>query len=231
MRADFDYSYDGVMTQIDQILHRMMRDRIDILFLHDVDWYTHGDQQPERFREALAGAIPALMDLREQGITSAIGAGVNNIDVLEDCLDAFDLDTLLVAGRYTLLDHDTARDLMAKCLDRHVAVVAGGVFNSGVLATGPVSGAKFNYSAADPAVLERAQRLLETCQAFDVPLAAAAIQFAGAHPAVASVCLGARTLEQQQANFDYAVWPIPSELWDSLRSGGLISEWAPTPSP
>lgn len=229
MKADFDYSYDGVMLQVEQILQRMMRARIDILFLHDVDWYTHADQQPRRFREALQGAIPALLNLREQGVVSAIGAGVNNVDVLEACLEAFDLDCLLVAGRYTLLDHDASRGLMDECARRGVAVVAGGVFNSGVLATGPVSGAKFNYAEADPEVLARAQRLLEECEAFGVPLAAAAIQFAGAHPAVASVCLGARTLGQQRSNYEYASWAIPPGLWDALRAQGLISDWAPTP--
>jgi D-threo-aldose 1-dehydrogenase len=228
--AVFDYSYDGVMRGFEDSLQRMCTDRVDIAFIHDIDAYTHGPvDQPARFEEAMKGAYPALLKLREEGVVRAIGVGVNEVGPLVVAAKQGDFDCFLIAGRYTLLDQDPLDELLPICEERGIAVVLGGVFNSGILATGATDGAKFNYSAAPQEMLEKVQRLQSVCERYGVPLGAAAVQFAAAHPAVASVCLGSRTTEQQQLGYDWFATEIPSDLWTDLRKEGLIREDAPTP--
>ena len=228
-RSEFDYGYDAVMREVEDSLHRLCTDRVDILFIHDCDTPTHGADQPRRFREAIDGAYPALATLRDQGVVKAIGIGVNEAAVCLAAIAEADLDCILLAGRYTLLEQDPLDDLMPACAERGIAVVLGGVFNSGILATGPVPGAKFDYHPAPAHILERAAALQEVCARYDVPLPAAAVQFAAAHPAVASLLIGARTLEQQHRNVAYFEHPIPGRLWEDLRATGLIRDDAPTP--
>ena len=230
LRADFDYSYDAAFRQLEDSLQRLMTDRVEIVFLHDADHYTHGPRQRERFEEAMQGTIRAMVEMREQGLVKAIGAGLNDADVLLEVVQRADLDCLLVAGRYTLLDQADSQELMELVSERGMSIIAGGVFNSGVLATGSVSGAKFNYIEASPVVLAKVSALSEVCEQFGVNLPAAAIQFAGAHPSVVSVCLGARTLQQQEANYQYAREVIPSAFWETLKDRGLVADWAPTPN-
>lgn len=230
LRAEFDYSYDAVLRQVDDSLQRMCQDRFDILFVHDIDGYTHGDAQPRRFEEALAGAFPALLRLRDEGVVRAIGVGVNEAEVCRAVVERVDVDCLLLAGRYTLLEQEPARTLFPLCLDRDISVLLGGVFNSGILATGPVPSAKFNYAPAPPAVVDRTRRLAEVCAAHDVPLPAAAIAFGLAHPAVKQVVLGARTVEQQARNLAWLHTAIPAALWSDCREAGLVDDGAPTPS-
>lgn len=230
LRAEFDYSHDAVLRQVEDSLQRMCQDRFDILFVHDVDVYTHGPAQPQRFAEALAGAFPALLRLRDEGVVRAIGVGVNEADVCRAVVERVDVDCLLLAGRYTLLEQEPARTLFPLCRDRDVAVLLGGVFNSGILATGPVPGAKFNYGPAPVEVVQRARRLADVCRAHGVALPAAAIAFAMAHPVVAQVVLGARTVEQQARNLAWLDADLPAALWSDLRAAGLIDEQAPTPS-
>ncbi len=172
-RADFDYSYDAVLRQVEDSLQRMCQDRFDILYVHDVDRYTHGDAQPARFAEALEGAFPALIRLREEGVVRAIGVGVNEADVCVDALERVDLDCILLAGRYTLLEQDPVKDLLPLAVERDVAIVLGGVLNSGILATGAVPGAKFNYQPAPEEVLSRVRDIEKHCERHRVPLAAA----------------------------------------------------------
>ena len=229
-RAEFEYGYDSVLRQVEESLHRLCTDRVDILFIHDCDVYTHGPaDQPARFREAMAGAYPALRRLRDEGVVKAIGIGVNEASVCYAAIQEADLDCILLAGRYTLLGQEPLDDLMPACEEWGIAVVLGGVFNSGVLATGPVEGAKFNYDLAPAPVLEQARALQAACARYDVPVPAAAVQFAAGHPAVASVLVGSRTLEQQRRNTEYFSVEIPDQLWDDLRAAGLIREDAPTP--
>ena len=230
LRAEFDYSYDAAFRQLHESLHRLMTDRVEIVFLHDADHYTHGPQQRERFEEAMQGTIPAMVKMREEGIVTAIGAGLNDADVLTEVTERADLDCLLVAGRYTLLEQEDVRHLLEVVEERRMSLVVGGVFNSGLLATGPVPGAKFNYGAAPAEQLAKAEQLQAVCREFNVSLPAAAIQFVGAHPNVVSVCLGARTLEQQRANYAYAAEPIPADFWSALRDRSLIADWAPVPT-
>jgi D-threo-aldose 1-dehydrogenase len=227
--ANFDYSYDGVMRAVEQSMQRMLTDHFDALFIHDCDRYTHGESQPEYFRQALVSAFPALEALREQGVVKAIGFGVNETDVMAEAVKVTDTDLCLLAGRYTLLEQESLDELLPMCEERGVGIVLGGVYNSGVLATGPVAGARFNYAPAPRDVLARAAALDEVCTRHGVPLAAAALQFAFAHPAVTSICLGARNAGQQSRNAELFEEPIPEELWEDLRDAGLIREDAPTP--
>jgi D-threo-aldose 1-dehydrogenase len=227
LRADFDYSYDAVLRQVDDSLQRMCQDRFDILLVHDIDRYTHGDDQPRRFAEALAGAFPALERLREEGVVRAIGVGVNEADVCRAVVDQVDIDCLLLAGRYTLLEQEPAHTLFPTCQDRGIAVLLGGVFNSGILATGPTPGAKFNYAPATENVLRRAQQLQELCRSHGVPLGAAAMNFALAHPVVKQIILGARTVDQQNRNLQWLDTEIPAALWSDCRGAGLIDAEVP----
>jgi D-threo-aldose 1-dehydrogenase len=228
-RGEFDYSYDGVMRQVAESLHRLCTNRVDILLIHDLDVASHGAALPLRFAEALAGAYPALVELRDQGVVRAIGVGLNESEACVTALRTMDLDCLLLAGRYTLLEQAPLDDLLPLCQDRGVAVILGGVFNSGILAKGAFPGVRHNYAEASPDALARVQRLQAACARHEVPLAAAAVQFVAAHPAVANVCLGARTIEQQRTNQAAFTHPIPTEFWQELRDEGLIRDDAPTP--
>ena len=230
MAATFDYSYDGVMRSFEDALQRLMTDHIEIVLMHDVDRYTHGNAQDAMFETAVTEGFRALVELRDQGLVDAIGFGVNEADVLEEAIRRTDCDAALLAGRYTLLEQDPLDSLLPLCIDRGVGVVLGGVYNSGILATGPRKGAKFNYGPASDEVLTVAGRLEAVSSRHDVPLPAAAIQFAAAHPAVASVCIGSRTQEQQAGTYRYLDLPIGPELWVDLRAEGLIREGAPTPT-
>ncbi len=229
LKVEFDYSYEGVMKQFDSSLQRLLMNRVDILLLHDADHYTHGKDQPKMFEQAIAGAIPAMLKLREEGAVKAIGAGFNNIDCLIDIVNQADIDCLLVAGRYTLLEQDGAQELMDLCESRGVSIVLGSIFNSGILATGVKPGARYHYETAKPEVLSKVTAINDVCAEFGVSLPAAAIQFVSAHPAVTSVCIGASNIEQIKNNYRFAAERIPLEFWGELRKKNLISDWAPTP--
>ena len=229
--AAYDYSYDGVMRAVEQSMQRMLTDRFDVLFIHDCDYYTHGGSQPEYFRQALVSAFPALESLRDQGVVKAIGFGVNETDVMTEAVKATDADVCLLAGRYTLLEQEPLDALLPMCQERGIGIVLGGVYNSGVLATGAVRGARFNYAPAPAEVLAKVRDLEKVCRRHEVSLAAAALQFAYAHPAVTSICIGARNADQQSRNAQLFEAVVPAQLWDELRNAGLIREDAPTPSP
>lgn len=226
----YDYSYDGVMRAVEQSMQRMLTDRFDVLFIHDCDRFTHGESQPEYFRQAVVSAFPALESLRDQGVVKAIGFGVNETDVMTEAVKATDADLCLLAGRYTLLEQEPLDALLPMCHERGIGIVLGGVYNSGVLATGPVKGARFNYAPAPQEVLAKTAKIEELCRRHGVALAAAALQFAYAHPAITSICLGARNADQQARNADLFETDVPVELWDDLRGAGLIREDAPTPA-
>ncbi|MDV3129911.1 aldo/keto reductase [Mycobacterium sp. 21AC1] len=228
--ATYDYTYDGVMRAVEQSMQRMLTDRFDMLFIHDCDRYTHGDAHSEYLRQAIVSAFPALESLRDQGVVTAIGFGVNETDVMTEAVKATDSDLCLLAGRYTLLEQDPLDALLPICEERGIGLVLGGVYNSGVLATGPIDGARFNYGPAPRDVLSKAKRLEDICGRYRVELPAVALQFAYAHPAVSSICIGARNADQQQRNADLFETAVPQQLWDDLRAAQLIREDAPTPS-
>lgn len=227
--AVYDYSYDGTMRSVEQSLERLKLSRIDILYIHDIDVWTHGAEQPRRYREAIGGAFPALDRLRNEGTVGAIGVGVNEWQVTERCARDADFDCFLLAGRYTLLEQEALSSFLPLCVTRKIGIVIGGAYNSGILATGAVEGAVYNYKPAPPAILKRVSRIEAVCKRHNVPLAAAALQFPLHHPAVASVIPGARTQGEVQSNLKLLATAIPDALWRDLKAEGLLREDAPVP--
>jgi D-threo-aldose 1-dehydrogenase len=201
-----DYSADGARRSLEDSLRRLRLDRTDIALIHDPD---------DHLAEALDGAYPALDRLRADGTVGAIGVGVNSAALAEWFVSRCDLDCVLVAGRYTLLDDSAARSLFPLCLARGVAVLAGGVFNSGILAN-PADNARYDYAPAAPGVLARARGIAEVCARYDIPVAAAALRYVLRHPAVTAAVVGARTPEEIRADAGYLGLPIPDALWAEL---------------
>ena len=201
-----DYSADGARRCLEDSLRRLRLDRVDIALIHDPD---------EHMAEALDGAYPALAELRADGTVGAIGVGVNSASLAEWFVARCDLDCVLVAGRYTLLDDSAARSLFPLCRSRGVAVLAAGLFNSGILAN-PADGARYDYAPAAPGVLARARRIAEACARYDVPVAAAALRYVLRHPAVTAAVVGARTPDEIRADAGYLALPIPEALWADL---------------
>jgi D-threo-aldose 1-dehydrogenase len=206
----FDFSADGVTRSLEASLARLGLDRVDIALIHDPD--EHAEQA---FREA----YPALEKLRAAGVVRAIGAGMNQAEMLTRFVTDTDVDLVLVAGRYTLLDQSAAAELLPAALRRGVSVIAAGVFNSGVLAA-PDEGATYDYQAAPAELIERARRLQEACARFGVPLRAAAARFPLTHPAVASVLIGARNAAEITDALQQRAVDIPAALWDAVAEEG-----------
>lgn len=206
LRREWDFSRDGILRSLEGSLERLGLDRVNTVYLHDPD---------DHEAEVYATAFPALAELRDQGVVDAIGAGMNQSAMLTRFVERLDLDVVLCAGRYTLLDRSAARDLLPACVEHGVSVVIGGVYNSGLLAD-PRPGARFDYAPADPEVLARAQELRRICAAHGTPLRAAALQFVSRHPAVSCVLVGCRTPDEVDDNVAMAEHPIPAELWEEL---------------
>ena len=215
----FDFSYDGVMRSFEESLERLELDRIDILHIHDPDHH---------YQEALNGACRALDGLRAEGTIGAVGAGMNQAEMLARFAREADFDCFLVAGRYTLLDQAALSELLPLCVDKRIAVIIGGVYNSGILAD-PHEGATFNYAPAERHWLDKAQRLEGVCARHRVPLKAAAIQFPLGHPAVATVLTGVRSVAELDENVRMFRFEIPRDLWQELRAEGLLPPEAPVP--
>jgi D-threo-aldose 1-dehydrogenase len=215
----FDFSYDGVLRSVDESLARLGLDRVDVLHIHDPD---------EHFEEALRGAYPALHRLRQEGVIDAVGAGMNQAGMLARFAREADFDCFLLAGRYTLLDQVGLRELLPLCQERGIAVVAGGVFNSGILAD-PRAGATYDYARAGAEVLTRARRVDEICRRHGVPLKAAAIQFPLGHPAITAVLVGCRSPAELADDLRMAETEVPAALWEELKVEGLLAPDVPTP--
>ena len=215
----FDFSYDGVMRSFEESLDRLGLDRVDILHIHDPDAH---------FDAALSGAYHALDRLRREGTIGAVGAGMNQTEMLVRFAHDADFDCFLVAGRYTLLDQSALVELLPVCAAKNIGVIIGGVYNSGILVN-PRPGATYNYIPADPALLQKAQRLEAVCARHGVPLPAAAVQFPLGHPAVASVLVGCRSVAEVDDNLRLFRHDIPAALWEDLRDERMIPEAAPVP--
>ena len=228
--AVIDYSYDGAMRSLEQSLLRLGTDHVDILLIHDVDVWTHGAMMEQRFAEAMEGAYRALDRLRAEGTVKAIGVGVNEAAMCERFARAGDFDVMMLAGRYSLLEQGALDGFLPLALEKGIAVMLAGVFNSGILATGAMPGAHYNYKPAPPEIIARVARIEAVCAAHDVALPQAALAFAAAHPAVATVVLGAVTPAEIERNVALVARPVPAALWSDLRAEGLIPAHAPVPS-
>jgi D-threo-aldose 1-dehydrogenase len=216
----FDFSSDGVRRSLEESLERMGLSRIDIAYIHDPDDHWDG---------VMRGAYPALERLRAEGTVRSIGAGMNQSTMLARFVAETDIDIVMLAGRYTLLDQEALPDLLPRCAERGVAVMVVGVMNSGVLAD-PAAGAHFDYRPAPDPVVDRVRRMAAVCERHGVPLRAAAIQFALAHPAVTGLIAGVRTAAHLDDYPTAMRLPIPAALWDDLRTEGLIPPEAPVPA-
>jgi D-threo-aldose 1-dehydrogenase len=229
----WDYSYAATLRSIEDSLQRLGLSRIDFVYIHDLARHEHGNEYPSRFREAMNGAVPALARLKSEGAIAGFGLGVNEWEVCIEALAHADLDVLLLAGRYTLADQTALPRLLPCCAARNVRVVIGGPFNSGILATGtkPRDGRApyFNYEPAPADIVARVAAIEAVCAMHEVPLKAAALQFPLAHPAVACVVLGVRTIVEFDENLALAEYPIPGAFWHDLRARTLIAPDSPLP--
>jgi D-threo-aldose 1-dehydrogenase len=224
-----DYSYDGAMRSFEDSLNRLGADHIDILLIHDVDRRNQGERYPEVFREAMAGAYKALLSLREQGLVRAIGCGLNEWEACQAFTEAGDFDCFLLAGRYTLLEQESLQSFLPLCEKRGVGIILGGPYNSGILASGAVKDAWFNYAPAPADVLAKVRAIEKICMSRGVPLKAAALQFPLHHPSVASVIPGTSNAAELNENLRMLKTPIPNAFWHDLKSAGLMDARAPTP--
>ncbi|MCY3733285.1 MAG: aldo/keto reductase [Chloroflexi bacterium] len=217
----FDFSRDGVLRSFESSLERLGVDHIDILLVHDPD-----DHEDRAVREA----FPALIELREQGLVGAIGAGMNQWEMELRFARELPLDCFLLAGRYTLLEQGALAEFLPYCEANGISVVAGGPYNSGILASDLDDAASYNYRAAPVEMLDRARAIKAVCDRHDVPMKAAALQFILAHPAVAAVIPGAASVAEVEENARMVETPIPVALWDELKHAGLLDFAAPTPT-
>jgi D-threo-aldose 1-dehydrogenase len=215
----FDFSYDGTLRSIEESLRRLGLDRIDVLHIHDPD---------DHYEEALKGSFRALDKLRSEGVVAAVSAGMNQWEMLSRFARDGDFDCFLLAGRYTLLDQSAFAELMPLAAERGIAIIAAGVFNSGVLAD-PRPNARFNYQQAPAELIEKARRIAAVCARHDVPLRTAAVQFPRAHAAVPTVLIGSRSAAQVEENVAGFETPIPAGLWEELKAEGLLANEVPTP--
>lgn len=225
----YDYTYDGIMRSFEDSQQRLGLDYIDVLLVHDVGRVWHGDEADIYTGQLRASGYKALDELRRTGAVSAIGLGVNETESVLTVAREFELDCALIAGRYTLLNHEPLASAFAELQDRKVSVLAGGVFNSGILASGTKAGElSYDYQSVPTDIIKKVEALEAVCTRHGVELPAAAIEFVGMHPAVASVVLGAQTVSQVEDNIRAASNRAPQEFWNELKDQGLIPDNAPT---
>lgn len=224
-RERFDYSHDGVLRSLEASLERLGLDRVDLVYVHDLDVFTHGSEPAKQARldAFLAGGYRALFRLRDEGVIAGFGAGVNEWEPCDWLMERGEFDIFLLAGRFTLLEQG-ALGFMDNAAARGVGVVIGGPYNSGILATGPRPGAHYNYAPAPQAVLDRAVRLQALCTGHGVRLVDAAFRFPLLHPATVSVIPGGQGLAEMESNVRAAGTEVPRALWQALSAEGLIPD-------
>lgn len=224
--VEYDYSHDAIMRSVEDSYQRLGLDKIDILYVHDIGAYQHGENAAEHTRTLRDSGYKALTRLKSSGVISAIGIGVNEKEVLLECLSWGDWDVFLLAGRYTLLEQGPLEDLLPECVRRNTSIVIGGPLNSGILAGRD----SWNYAPAPDEVRQRVRRIAEVCDRHGVPLPAAALQFPLAHPAVAATIPGPRLVTELKENIWLLHQPIPAGLWSELKHEGLLHRDAPVPA-
>lgn len=227
--ARFDYSRDGVRRSVEASLRRLRIDRIDILFLHDIGALTHGERHARVLAQALDESLPEMARMRDEGLVGSIGLGVNEEAVCLDVMPRFPLDTIMLAGRYTLFEQSASEAVMARAQADGVTVLIAGPYNSGLLGAADGPGATYDYAPAAPDVLARARRFYEVCARTGAEVGAAALQFPLAHPAVASVVCGLRSIAEVDAALLRQRAEIPPATWKALRDEGLLAPGVPTP--
>lgn len=227
----FDYGYDGTLRSFEDSLQRLGTNKIEIVLVHDIDVWTHHSREAcdARLEEFMAGGYRALRELRDEGVIGAIGAGVNEWEICVTLAERGDFDCFLLAGRYTLLEQEALDRMLPLCEQRGIGIIIGGPLNTGILATGAVEGAYYNYAPAEPEILERVARIEAVCRRHDAPLATVALQFPLHHPAVAGIIPGARAPEEITRNIDSFSRTVPAAVWAELKSEGLVRQDAPTP--
>ncbi len=219
-RAEFDFSGDAIRRSVEDSLERMGLDRIDILYVHDPQGH---------WQQALDESYPAMDRLRSEGTVRAIGAGVNFSEICYLLLRAADFDCFLLAGRYSLMEQHPLAEFFPLCERKGTGIVIGGPYSSGILATGATEEAMYQYRPAPPDVREQVDRIEAVCRTYDVPMAAAALQFPLHHPVVASVIPGGRTPDEVRRNIEMMQVEIPASLWSDLKDQGLLHKDAPVP--
>ena len=217
------WTRDNVLRSIEDSLGRLQTDHVEIVLVHDPDTQPYGEKQ------AVEEAFPTLIELREQGVIKAIGCGMNEWQMPSRFIRAFDIDAVLLAGRYTLLDHDAYPEFLPLCVERDVKIIVGGPYNSGILARDLDGDVTFDYEIAPQHLVDQARRLDAVCRRHDVDLKAAALQFVLAHPAVGTVVPGAQSVSEVEENFALVGQEIPGDVWAEMKAEGLIPEDAPTP--
>ena len=217
----FDFSYDGIMRSLEDSLGRLGLDRVDILHIHDPD---------QHFEEAMKGAYPALDKLRSEGTIQAVSAGMNQWEMLARFAREGDFDCFLLAGRYSLLDQSALPELLPLCEEKNIGIMAGGTFNSGILAKGSAPGAKYNYGDAPPEILEKARGLEQVAARHKVSLKAAASQFALAHPAITTIIPGTRQPDRVSENYEILEEEIPADFWAEIKAENLVHPDSPVPA-
>jgi D-threo-aldose 1-dehydrogenase len=229
-QPQFDYGYAGTIRSVEDSPQRLGMNRIDVALIHDADEWTHRERYDERVEEVRRGALPALRHLKDEGVIRAFGAGVNQAEACERLMDVGGFDCFLLAGRYTLLEQGALDGFLPRCTREKVSIILGAPFNSGILATGAIADARYNYLPAPDDVKQRVAAIERSCQRHGVTLAAAALQFPLAHPAVVTVIPGARSRAEAERNAALMSEPIPAAFWSDLQRDGLIREDAPVPS-
>ena len=226
----YDYSYDGTMRCIEQSMHRLGISKIDILHIHDVDYFTHKEKHlvEKYFSEAIKGAYKALEELRRNGNISAISIGINEFEMAERFLKEVDVDCVMLAGRYTLLEQNSLKTFLPLCEKNKVDILLAAPFNSGILA-GNENNLNWNYAKASKELIDKVHSLKKICGNYNIPLAAAAIQFPLAHPVVKTVVTGAVNVKELEDNVSYLDVKIPNDFWQELKTLDLIAKESPVP--
>ena len=230
-----DYSWDAIPRSLEESLNRLHLDRVDLVLMHDPDEALslqpgRDPSEANHFDDAMKNAYPILDDLRRQGVIRAIGVGMNQWQMLSDFAHAGDFDCFLLAGRYTLLEQEPLHTFFPLCAKKNISVIIGGPYNSGILATGAIEGAYYNYQAAPPQVLERVRQIEEVCVRHGIALQAAALQFPFGHPAVTAIIPGARSVRELRANATSFAQKIPADFWAELQQLALLDPTAPVPA-